>query len=402
MFFSLLGPGLVYAGAAVGVSHLVQSTRAGAAYGLGMIVFALVANLLKFPFFQYGPKYAAITGKNLIHGYSEIGKWAVFLFVLVSVGSMFTVQAAVTVVTAGILNAITGISFTMLEGSTLVLGFCLALLITGSYRLLDRVMTYVIILLSVTTFTAVLIAITYYQPETAIASNSFDFFNPIDLAFLIAFTGWMPAPIEISVWHSSWTVEKMKQKGYTLKRTMLDFNIGYWGTSVLAVCFVTLGALLFYGKPIAISSKGAVFADQLVSMYTSVIGSWSKPLILIAAFTTMFSTTLTVLDGYSRVLKPVLSPLLRLEERKVYQLLLLLTCLGALVILWKYVGNMGSMVQVATVLSFIAAPILASLNLMAMRSNSIPNEHRPGLFNSGLAIIGLIAMVVLAFYYLWI
>lgn len=29
---SLFGPGLLYAGAAVGVSHLVQSTRAGAEF----------------------------------------------------------------------------------------------------------------------------------------------------------------------------------------------------------------------------------------------------------------------------------------------------------------------------------------------------------------------------------
>ena len=32
-----LGPGLLMAGAAVGVSHLVQSTRAGAVYGFGLL-----------------------------------------------------------------------------------------------------------------------------------------------------------------------------------------------------------------------------------------------------------------------------------------------------------------------------------------------------------------------------
>ena len=32
-----LGPGLLFAGAAIGVSHLVQSTRAGADFGWGLI-----------------------------------------------------------------------------------------------------------------------------------------------------------------------------------------------------------------------------------------------------------------------------------------------------------------------------------------------------------------------------
>ena len=32
-----LGPGLLFAGAAIGVSHLVQSTRAGADFGWGLL-----------------------------------------------------------------------------------------------------------------------------------------------------------------------------------------------------------------------------------------------------------------------------------------------------------------------------------------------------------------------------
>ena len=32
-----IGPGLIWAGAAIGVSHLVQSTRAGADYGFQFI-----------------------------------------------------------------------------------------------------------------------------------------------------------------------------------------------------------------------------------------------------------------------------------------------------------------------------------------------------------------------------
>ncbi|MDA9312672.1 hypothetical protein N9515_07945 [Vicingaceae bacterium] len=50
-----LGPGLLYAGAAVGVSHLVQSTRAGANYGLLMILVVIAANVIKYPFFKSAP-----------------------------------------------------------------------------------------------------------------------------------------------------------------------------------------------------------------------------------------------------------------------------------------------------------------------------------------------------------
>ena len=82
---SKLGPGLLFAGAAIGVSHLVQSTRAGAEYGWGLIWALLLINLFKYPFFQYGPRYAHVTGESLLDGYYKLGKgylWAYFLLQL--------------------------------------------------------------------------------------------------------------------------------------------------------------------------------------------------------------------------------------------------------------------------------------------------------------------------------
>jgi Mn2+/Fe2+ NRAMP family transporter len=43
-----LGPGLLFAGAAIGVSHLVQSTKAGAEFGAGLIWALVLAHLCKY------------------------------------------------------------------------------------------------------------------------------------------------------------------------------------------------------------------------------------------------------------------------------------------------------------------------------------------------------------------
>ena len=94
----ILGPGLLYAGAAIGVSHLVQSTRAGANYGFELLLVLIVANVIKYPFFEFGPRYAAATGNNLITGYRYIGKWALALFAFLTVSTLFAIQAAVTIV----------------------------------------------------------------------------------------------------------------------------------------------------------------------------------------------------------------------------------------------------------------------------------------------------------------
>ena len=69
-----LGPGLLFAGAAIGVSHLVQSTKAGADYGLGLVWALLLVNIFKYPFFKYGTLYALATKENLLDGYNKLGK----------------------------------------------------------------------------------------------------------------------------------------------------------------------------------------------------------------------------------------------------------------------------------------------------------------------------------------
>ena len=48
------------------------------------------------------------------------------------------------------------------------------------------------------------------------------------VAFLIAFMGWMPAPLDISIWHSVWTVEKKKlNPSISTKQSLFDFNVGF-------------------------------------------------------------------------------------------------------------------------------------------------------------------------------
>ena len=107
----LSGPGILYAAAAVGVSHIVQSTRAGAEFGLGLLWVVVFANLLKYPFFKAGAQYSAVTGQSLLSGYKRIGTWALVLFVLITFLTMFVIQSAVTVVSAGIANYIFSFPF---------------------------------------------------------------------------------------------------------------------------------------------------------------------------------------------------------------------------------------------------------------------------------------------------
>src|SRR5690606_13126220 len=122
--------------------------------------------------------------------------------------------------------------------------------------------------------------------------------------FLISLLGWMPAPVDLSAWSSLWMFSRKEQTGHmaTVRETSIDFYLGYGAAVVLAVLFTALGALVMFGTGQTFAEGGIGFSNQLVALYTATIGEWSRPLILSAAFITMFSTTLTCVDGYPRSL----------------------------------------------------------------------------------------------------
>ena len=99
-----MGPGILFASTAIGVSHLVQSTKAGALFGFGLLWAVILANVLKYPFFEFGSRYANSTGTSIIDGYLKIGKWALWSYFIITIGSMFFVCAAVGKVTTGFMQ----------------------------------------------------------------------------------------------------------------------------------------------------------------------------------------------------------------------------------------------------------------------------------------------------------
>lgn len=400
----ILGPGLLYAGAAVGVSHLVQSTRAGADYGYQLLLVLILANLIKYPFFEFGPRYVAATGNHLIDAYHKIGKWAVITFGLLTVSTMFAVQAAVTIVTAGLFGTVFNIELDSFKLSLIILAITSATLIIGRYKILDKLIKIVIVLLAISTLVAVIVA--FQSGNTADGNRIFSVVNEFDLLFLIAFIGWMPAPIDVSVWQSLWGVAKAKSLGYrpSLRESRLDFNIGYFGTMFLAIGFLILGALIMYGSSEGFSDSSVGFAGQLINLYTESIGQWAWPLIAFAALATMFSTTLTVMDAYPRIMTPVTESFVKksttTKSRRISLIWYLILISGAILLLLNG-GSMKTMVDLATTLSFVTAPILAILNFKAVTHKHMPEEAKPGKLLRIYAIIGIIVLSVFTLYYLF-
>ena len=350
-----LGPGLLFAGAAIGVSHLVQSTRAGADFGFGLLWALLLVNFFKYPFFQFGPRFALATGESLLSGYAKLGKAVIVTYFLLSLTTMFTIQTAVTIVTAGIAVELFGVSTNIVYWGIAITFICSSLLLFGRYGLLDRGMKIIILILSLAPSLQLFSLDKSKEIEwTQVLPSSTTGF-----AFLIAFMGWMPGPLDISVWHSLWSLEKKKRiKNLTLNNSLFDFNVGFITTIVLGTCFVFLGAMVMYGTGDGFSSNGGAFAKQLIALYTTTLGNGTYWLIGIAAFATMFSTTLTTLDASPRAMAKTAEILQLPKAISSYFFWIIVLVLGTSAIFFFLLSNMGTLVQVATMLSFLTTPFM--------------------------------------------
>lgn len=402
--FRKLGPGLLFAGAAIGVSHLVQSTRAGADFGFGLLWALLLVNLIKYPFFQFGPRYAAATGKSLLEGYLKLGRPLLILYFILTLLTMFTIQTAVTIVTAGLAVHLFGITDSAAIWSVVITMVCALLLVIGRYKLLDRLMKVVIITLTLSTVVAVFFAFREsITATTNTASLSLSQIIPsgsAGIAFLIAFMGWMPAPLDISIWHSLWTLEKKNTAETSVKSALFDFNIGYVGTVILGMGFVALGALVMYDSGVVFSNKGGVFAQQLIAMYTSSLGEWTAIFIGVAALTTMFSTTLTTLDASPRAMAHTTKLLGVKGVFSSYLFWLAILILGTCSILFFFVSEMGLLVKVATILSFLTAPFYAICNYLVFKDVSIPDNARLSRPFEILSILSILCLLGFSFWYI--
>ena len=405
-FSKTAGPGILFASTAIGVSHLVQSTRAGADFGLLILGFVILASLLKYPFFEYGSRYANSTQTSIIDGYKKLGKPVLWLYLLLTISSMFFVTGAIGFVAAGFFENLFGVDLFGDWTIFYLFAICVLILAIGKYRVLDSLIKIVVVVLVISTVSAFLFAMYHGPIEHVSGFEPKSLWNASGIFFLLALMGWMPTAIDLSSWNSLWTLERIKQAKYKplLKETLLEFRLSYLMTGVLAIIFVVLGSFIFFGSGEELPNNNSLFAHKIVTLYTQTIGNWSYIIIAASAFTVMFGTVLAVFDGYSRSLKRTVELLYTFNDENTshrnskfsYILFLMIIAIGSLIIVSQFENNLKDLVDFATVLSFVIAPVVAIFNFRLVTGKFLKNEFQPSVYLRILSVAGIIFLIAFA------
>ncbi|GLT13933.1 NRAMP family divalent metal transporter [Vibrio algivorus] len=375
-----LGPGVMMASAAVGGSHLVSSTQAGAIYGWQLAALILLVNFFKYPFFRAGVQYTLGTGQSLVQGYHQMGIGYLWLFNVLNFVSAFVNIAALLMFSASLMGYFLPISLSLPTIAGGIVVTCLAILVAGHFKALSTLSKVIMGVLVITTVLAVMIAASNgavapadYQSPSAWTMAAF--------GFIVIMMGWMPAPIEISCFNSLWLKSQSKEQKVTERSALFDFNVGYIGTAVLAIVFLSLGALVLNGSGETLKTSGIGFSHQLVSMYTASIGEWSRYLIAVIAFFCIFGSTITCIDGYSRVLTESTLLLSNKSEeshpseaKRFLNIWMVIVSLLSFIVILFFTSSLMAMMHFAMILAFMTTPVFAVLNYKLVTKTNLPES----------------------------
>jgi Mn2+/Fe2+ NRAMP family transporter len=229
------------------------------------------------------------------------------------------------------------------------------------------------------------------------------------LVLAAAILSWMPTGIDVSVWHSFWTLEKFKiggrqtaasndDRARRLRTALWDMRTGYALSLGTGCMFVVMGAVHLGGRGAEL--KNVEFAQNLSIAYTAIFGPWMYHVFMLTAFCAMFSTSYTVIDGFSRSFTECCAILsMRCSSQQARRLtyfgFVAISSSLACVILVVF-GNPVALVTAAAMVSLAAAPLLYGFNLYCTWKHVQEPELRPSLANVliGFAGIGVMAVAL--------
>ena len=99
--------------------------------GFSLVGVIIVALILKYPFFEFGARYAAATGKSLVEGYRNIGRWALWLFLLIALVTAVVSQSALAMFAAYLARYACGAEWALAATAAGLMGICIGLLVVG-------------------------------------------------------------------------------------------------------------------------------------------------------------------------------------------------------------------------------------------------------------------------------
>lgn len=315
-----LGPGLIITATIVGSGELIATPKLASDVGFKMLWFIILGCLVKvFVQVELG-RYTLVTGKTTLEAMNSVPgpklrvSWMVWFWVVMYIGSTMQVAGMMGGIASLVIDDKESIWHLALIG-IIAIG-CMVMLLSGRYRLVERVCIAMVVLFTFFTILA-LVSLQFTENNAITVSkigSGLTFWFPSD--FAIAFGAFAIIGVGTSelIYYPYWCIEK----GYAKNTGKNDHTIGWldralgwlsvmrwdaWISCVLytgaTVAFYLLGAATLYNSGQEITDDNVI--SSLSTMYESAFGEFGKTVFSVGCFCVLFSTVFAATAANSRL-----------------------------------------------------------------------------------------------------
>lgn len=303
-----IGPGLILTANIVGTGELIATTRLGSQVGFLLLWFILFACVVKvFVQVELG-RYTISEGVssleilNRLPGPKVIVRWAVWLWILMYVGTLFQMSGMI----GGIAELFAGSQDRLATLPWAVAGaaLCAVLLVVGRYGIIENASTFMVVAFSITTVLAIaFLQATPSRVTPADLATGFSFRLPANLTTAFVVFGITGVGAAELMFYPIWCLEK----GYArfvgrrddsplwvarAKGWMRVMRWDAWCSMVIYTIattgFYLLGAGILHRSGKIVSDRGPM--QTLADMYTGTFGGPGLWIYFVGAFMVLYST----------------------------------------------------------------------------------------------------------------
>mgnify|MGYP000226628845 FL=1 len=425
--FRYIGPGVLWALAALATGELLFTPRVGAQYGYSLM-WALVAVLvLKLFVTREIGRYSVVTGRRLLTGLAGLpgpAGWAIWVILVPQLvvgiaaiaGIASAAGSALALAVPGAIQLWTGVVIAAAAGLVLV----------GHYTGVEWVSR----VLGVALALGAVVAAIQVGPDLTEAAAGFVPVPPDDLrvAEILPWLGFLSNGAAGLMWYSYWITAKGighagvpaadrrdprdldsgqidRVRGW-LRTMSLDSTFAVVGVALITVAFLVLGAELL--RPEGIVPAEADVARDLTRLFSEVFGSVGFWLMVVGLVSAFWTATLTNIDGWQRLYTDGVRRLLpaRLAERTLTRPVVISR---TAIVLWLATlpyavflifGDPVALLTLAGSIEAVHIPLVAGLVLWLNR-RTMPRALRAGRAATALVVAAVVFFTWFALYYLW-
>ncbi|MFD9863379.1 Nramp family divalent metal transporter [Streptomyces alboflavus] len=404
-----IGPGIVVAATGVGAGDLVATLIAGSNFGYTLLWAAVIGCVVKISLAEAAGRWHLSTGRTLFDGWSSLGRWTTWFFVVYVVIWGFVYGAAAMSSSGLPLQALFPDVMDLKWWAILTGLVGLVFVWFNKYEVFEKVMTILVgIMFVVTVYLAIRV--------TPNLGDAFAGLLPVlpdekdSILNTLGLIGGVGGTITLAA-YGYW----VNAKGWTdtgwMKVMRLDNRVAYITTGIFVVAMLFVGAELLHSANVAIASgdKGLVQLGDilekeygtatsklfligfLATSFTSLIGVWHGVSLMFADFVERSRKSKAGADGAALSGAEVASG--AREKSLPFRAYLLWLTFPPMILLFE--GQPFRLIIIYGVLGAAFMPFLALTLIWLLNSSRTPAEWRNGWLSNGmLAIAGLLFLIL--------